>query len=233
MAMTIPNAGEGLISVELIAAVRRGDGRVMATLLNQCKRYVKRWHWLNLSDDDCDEIVLGALCEAFGDPKLGDGELAEGLIRALEKHKKRMQRAQFRATTELDEVAAPVIPSHEEGAIICDQTRQALNEVFEAMACELPLLTVRGHDLIIRYYGLQSWYSPKAPPVDFLSPAAKRKTVYRTRRRFSYALEARLGKRLEEANADELGPITLALEIVRGERYLEAATLLGELKLGG
>lgn len=218
----------GRVSVELVAAVRQGDESALPPLSTQCRGHVKRWHRSGLSEDEIEEIVLAALGDAFSDRELSDLETAEALIRALEKHKKRGQRDKARATAKLDELNAPKIQSHEGAAITCEQLGEALEVTFEAMELELPRLTVRNHDLIVRHYELESRFPAKAEPED-LSPSAVRKALYRARRSFSTRLEVRLEARLREADAGELDAVRLALEIVRAEKYFEAGDVLDEL----
>jgi hypothetical protein len=217
----------------LITAVRqKEDDESHLALWRWCERFVKRWHCSGLSPETRLEIVQASLNEAFRTPELTDHQRAELLTRALEKYKKREQRALAKPEAELTELNAPTTPSHENSLLACEHLEKTLRWIFAAIAEELPKLKDRDFNRIVRYYELQRFFPPRDTDRTVAKPEAARKALYRARMRFREAIQRWLERRLARTAPTQSRPLEHALEIVQGERILEAIDGYLELKRG-
>ena len=205
---------------DLVAAARRHaeDSLLQAELYEWCARFVKRWHWRGHDSDACQEIVQEALTKTYGlaeHRSLSDDRFAQCLWRALESEKKRHQRALSKSCTseiDVDRRGHPPLRETEERGMGQDCIERTMNLLFEALSEVIPNLEERERQLLGEKYGIADWFPTAAHrPID-LKPSARRKALYRARKRLGEELEAYL-----LAHAADSEVRQGALNIVQGE----------------
>ena len=214
-------------ATQLLRAWRRGDPAAQEALIEWCGAFVTRNQSQGMGQDDRDSIVNEAWSEFL---ELIDNQLYQELRRALWRTKKRWQRERVRSSKqEPDDEPAP--GPADPGSLVMNRQllRVVLKTIFAAFESELPQLSQRDHDILTRFYELEAFFPPKAPPVPFRTADAARRAQSRARRRLAEASHGWLARRLEDRSEDR-HVVELAQEVVRGDRFLNVVDLLAEFE---
>ncbi len=218
------------------ALASNGGTQDLQDLQAWCSYHITKWYWCGHSREDCGDIIQAALMENLdardAHPEYDNNELSKVLIRSLDKHKKRLQRASegphdsfdpaLHGTGSLEALENQLIARER-----LDQLPEACETLFELLEAKLLDLSDRDHDLVSRYYGLQDFFPPRLVPAEFFSSAdAKRKALYRARRRLADKLEQCLQAMLADCAPRRQSILEAALKLVAEERYRTAARFL-------
>lgn len=202
------------------------DDESIRNLLATCRRH-RFWYSCRQDQEDVIQDALLEALEAESIAPVTDEEFAANLLKALDKHIKRVVRRP--ETPVAPEKVDGSTPGHDVTLVTRESADRLLSALFRALEETLPLLRPRDRLFVVRCYELEEYFEPGDEVVVPITPEAERKALYRARRRLSSAMEEWLAKELRESPPESRDPLIEALEIVRGERYPEALAQLVDL----
>ena len=199
--------------------------------LRKCaKTFVRRRHWHH-NQEDLDDIVNAAFAAALREKRdmdhLCGSKLFQALIRALERHKKRLSRDREAQHGELPPEAPD---SSDAEALYCshDLLEKLKDALADTLLVTIPELKPRDQVILIAEYQI-GWLFPDLKVLPFpseLKTDSLRRATSRAKNRLVETMTAYLEQQVEVVDSDgDKEILGLALEAVKGQRWLKVFEL--------
>ena len=222
------NDGFGTLSQCLEAALR-GDREAQRELVRRNRSAVRRPpDGCLVAPDDLIQIVR----RAIGRRRKDSWADACGRLLSIGQRscRSRESRPGFRQALANEGLVGQGPTRSSEGLLTARNIGRLIAEVLlRELAATYALLEARERDLLSTHYGLEAFFPPVSDPREELDPQRYPEACAQARERLGRLVEHGLRARLEHASDLEVLALSLALEIVRGECYVEYLNVLGEL----